>query len=381
MDELKQFEKMNEPLPPRARKVFFSVLLLVLVGGYLLYRTFASFSEYEVSSSYERKDAEQTGYVDFMGNLLSYSRDGAFYKDYEGNLIWNETYEMTNPKIKTCEGKLLIYDKTGSRLFVESVSGNEGKISTNLPIVDADVAKNGNVVVLMQNGDTGYLKLYNVKGEILASGEVHTKNTGYPMSIALSSGGDRFALSVVDVSGGDIKSTVLFYDFGPAGEEKSDHIVAKFSYSNMIVPEVDFVVNDEMIAFGDSEIVIFGNQKEPKVKKELFLPSGIKNVFHNDRYFGFIFSDDEGQNRLSLYNMSASRRFERIIDGAYTKASMTKTNEVMLTDGESVSIYTRLGVNKFSYVFSNGFLEIIPWESYRTYIVIEKEKIERVRLK
>ena len=189
------------------------------------------------------------------------------------------------------------------------------------------------------------------------------------------------AISLVDITGGDVKSSVLFYDFGVAGENKSDHIIGKFSYSNMIIPEVDFVAKDEMIAFGDSEVLIYSNQREPKVKKELFLPGEVKSVFHNDKYFGFISSDGDGQNRISLYNMSASRRFERIVDATFTKAQLSKANEVMLTDGESISIYTRLGVNKFSYEFSNGFLEMIPWESYRTYVVIEKDKIERVRLK
>ncbi len=381
MDELKQFEKINEPLSPRARKMFFGVLLLVLLGGYLLYRTFVTFDEYEVSSSYEKNDSEQTYYEDFEGNLLSYSRDGAFYTDYDGNLIWNETYEMTNPKIKKCEGRLLIYDKTGSRLFVESVSGNEGKISTNLPIVDADVAKNGNVVVLMQNGDTGYLNLYNIDGDIIASGEVHTKKTGYPLSVALSSTGERLVMSLVNLADGDVKSTVLFYDFGATGKDKTDHIVGKFSYSNMIVPEVDFVAKDEAIAFGDSEIIIYSGLKEPKIKKELFLSKEIKSVFHNDNYFGFVSTDGDNHNVLDLYNMSMTRKFERQIETNYTRIGISKTNEVMLTDGENVSIFTAMGVNKFSYVFANGFVEMIPWESYRTYVIIEKDAVERVRLK
>lgn len=381
MDELKQFEKMNEPLSPRVVKIFFAILLAGLILGYVLYRTFVTFEEFEVSSSFEQKDAEQTIYADFNGNLLAYGRDGAFYTDYEGNLIWNETYEMTNPQIKMCEGKLLIYDKTGSQLFVESVSGNEGKISTNLPIVEADVAKNGNVVVLMQNKDTGYLNLYNSDGETIASGEVHTKKTGYPMSVAISSGGDRLVMSLANLTDGDVKSTVQFYDFGVAGDSKADHIVGKFSYSNMIIPEVDFVAKDEAIAFGDSEIVIFQGDKEPKIKKELFVSSEMKSIFHNDNYFGMITTNEDGQNSLSLYTMSMNRRFEKEIDALYTKADITKTNEVLLTDGENVSLYTKLGVNKFSHKFSNGILEMIPWESYRTYVIIEKGKIERIRLK
>ena len=149
----------------------------------------------------------------------------------------------------------------------------------------------------------------------------------------------------------------------------------------MIIPEVDFVANDEAIAFGDSEIIIYTSSKEPKIKKEMFISGEIKNVFHNDNYFGTVMADEDGTNKLSLYNMSMNRRFEKQLDEAFTKIGISKTNEVMLSDGENINIYTTLGVKKFSYDFANGIYEMIPWESYRIYIVIEKGMIERIRLK
>ena len=381
MDELKQFEKINQPISDKARRIIFAVIILVIIVGYFLYRIFVSFTDYEVSSTLEREDADQTEYVDFWENLLAYSRDGAFYTDYNGNLIWNETYEMSNPQIEICNNKLLVYDKTGTKGLVQSVTGNIGTITTTLPIVDGDISADGHVAFLMQEGSTGYLSLYNSDGDVIASGELHIQNSGYPMSIALSSDGEKMMVSLLNLTDGDVKTTILFYDFGSAGEDKENNIVGTFSYSNLVVPEVDFVENDEAIAFGDTEVIIFGNNKEPKVKKELFVSDEMKSVFHNDKYFGIVTTTEEGDTKLALYNMSATRRFETDVEEAYIKISLTKTNEVLLTDGENVTIYTLLGIKKFTYDFTGGIYQMIPWESYRTYILIEKGQIERIRLK
>lgn len=381
MEELEQLEKINQPISKRTRHILFAVILLVLVVGYFLYRIFVTFEDYEVTSTLEKEDAEQTSYMDFCDNLLSYSRDGAFYTDYNGNLIWNETYEMENPQIETCDDKLLIYDKTGTKAMIQSVTENISTISTTLPIVEADVASNGNVAVLMQEGNTGYLSLYDSEGNTLASGEVHTENTGYPVSVALSSDGENMMVSLINLNDGDVKSTIVFYNFGSAGEKKDDNIVGNFSYSNLVIPEVDYVENDDAIAFGDSEIIVYSGAKEPKVKNEHFFSKQLKSVFHNNKYYGVVMTSEDGTNTLGVYNMGGSRRFEKVLEEAYTRISITKTNEVLLTDGETVSLYTMLGVQKFHYDFSGGIYQMIPWESYRTYIVLEKGKLERIRLK
>jgi hypothetical protein len=381
MEELQQLEKMNQPISKETRRILLAVVVVVLVIAYFLYRIFVSFEDYEVSNAITKEDAEQTSYMDFMDNLLSYSRDGAFYTDYSGNLIWNETYEMSNPKIEICDDKLLLYDKSGTQALIQSVTGNLGSISTTLPIVEADVAGNGNVAVLMQEGNTGYLNLYSSEGKVLASGEVHTENTGYPISLALSSDGENMMVSLINLNDGDVKSTVVFYNFGSAGDKQENNIVGNFSYSNLVIPEVDYVDGDDAIAFGDNEIIVFSNTKEPKVKTEHFLSGEMKCVFHNDKYYGVVTSSEDGTNTLGVYNMKGKRRFEKAIEDVYTKISFTKTNEVLLTDGEHLTLYTMLGVKKFSYDFTGGIYQIIPWESYRTYIIIEKGKLERIRLK
>ena len=40
--------------------------------------------------SVERDDAEQAEFIDFSGNILKYSRDGATAFDSNDTILWNE---------------------------------------------------------------------------------------------------------------------------------------------------------------------------------------------------------------------------------------------------------------------------------------------------
>ena len=79
--------------------------------------------------------------------------------------------------------------------------------------------------------------------------------------------------------------------------------------------------------------------------------------------------------------MSGTHRFEKEIGASYTDVEFTKTNEVLLSDGQQVVIYSLLGVKKFDHTFAEGVRQIIPWESRQTYVLIKNDKMERIRLR
>ncbi len=362
------------------RALIFVIIIGILAAVLVVLYIFSSYSDYEEMSSLELANEAETTYVDFRENLLSYSRDGAFYTDYSGNLIWNETYEMNEPRMKTCGERLLLYDRQGTRILIMSPTGKEGEFSTTLPIMNADVAATGEVSVLMQDGSTGYVTLFSADGETEASGEVHTANTGYPIAVAISSDGKKMCLSLINLNDGDVKSTLNFYDFTSEGASKKDNITGSFSYSDMVIPEIDFVDEDKLVAFGDTEIVVYTSGDTPKVSSEIFLHDGIVSVFHNDSYIGTINAAGAG-NELKVWSLSGNEQYTYPVDVSYTRCEFNKNDEVMLTDGEDVAIVKMFGVEKFKYHFSEGFYQLIPWESSRSYVMVQKGAIKRIRLK
>ncbi len=344
------------------RALIFVIIIGILAAVLVVLYIFSSYSDYEEMSSLELANEAETTYVDFRENLLSYSRDGAFYTDYSGNLIWNETYEMNEPRMRTCGERLLLYDRQGTRILIMSPAGKEGEFSTTLPIMNADVAATGEVSVLMQDGSTGYVTLFSADGKTEASGEVHTANTGYPIAVALSSDGKKMCLSLINLNDGDVKNTLNFYDFTSEGASKKDNITGSFSYSDMVIPEIDFVDEDKLVAFGDTEIVIYTTGGTPKVSSEIFLHDGIVSVFHNDSYIGTINAAGAG-NELKVWSLSGGEQYTYPVDVSYTRCEFNKNDEVMLTDGEDVAIVKVFGVEKFKYHFGEGFYQLIPWES------------------
>lgn len=368
------------------RKILLAVIFLVLLCCcFVLLYQLRGYEDYDTKTSVERDDSSYTEFLEFQGNLLKYSRDGAFYTDYSGKLIWNYTYEMKSPEAKTCESFVMIYDKGGTELAVLSPTGMKGGIQTSLPIVDADVAAQGTVAVLMQQGTTAYIELYDVDGRLLASGELHGSNSGYPVSLALSSSGEKLMVSMFDLREGDIKSTITFYHFGKAGQDAIDNVVASYSYSNMIIPEVDFVKGDRAIAFGDSEIVLYKNDTKSTCDKEIFLQGTIKSVFHNEEYFGIVcdatLEDGSQSNEMTVYSVGGYKKFSKQLDISYRDIEIMSNNEIVLSDGADVNIYTSLGIKKFAYEFETGIYKIIPGDGSKNYIFLMDGTTEKVRLR
>jgi hypothetical protein len=134
------------------------------------------------------------------------------------------------------------------------------------------------------------------------------------------------------------------------------------------------------VALGDTEIVVYTSGDTPKVSSEIFLHDGIVSVFHNDSYIGTINAAGAG-NELKVWSLSGNEQYTYPVDVSYTRCEFNKNDEVMLTDGEDVAIVKMFGVEKFKYHFSEGFYQLIPWESSRSYVMVQKGAIKRIRLK
>ena len=343
------------------------------------------YDDYDVRQSIDLTAVSGSSFLDFQGKLISYSRDGVSCMDYDGNLIWTETFEMDDPQLKKCENYLLIYDRGGTAIEILNLSGEKGRISTARPITSADISGTGDVACLMRENDTHHLELYDTSGEILADGELHTENAGYPIAIALSSDAKKLMVSMISLNNGDVKTTIRFYQFGRAGQKQKNNIVASFSYANMIIPEVDFVKGDRALAVGDTEIIVYSSASVPKSVSEIYPEGEMKCVFFDDSYFGYILNDssdtDGSGQTLEVYSVYGHRRCRRAIDAVYRTVSMTSNHEILLTDGENVTLYTISGIRKFAYDFKEGIYQLIPYDGKRDFVLLLPGKLEKIRIK
>lgn len=381
-DEIEKKVREHKKKKLKQAAVIAACCVVVFALIYIFFQV-KTYDKYRVLNEIERSDTQATEFTQFNGNILKYSNDGAFYTDKKNNLIWNQTFEMQEPLMATCEEYVAFADKDGQDIYILDTEGLQGRVETTMPIQSVQVSDNGTVAVLMQNEGVGYIAIYNSQGECLAEGALHMENTGYPMEIALSHDGEMLAVSSLDVNEGSVKTTVSFYNFGAAGQNEIDNIVASYSYSDCVIPEMLYVNDSRMIAFGDNSIIIYNGRQEPKEEKSISVKNEIKSVFYDQTYFGIVVSDKENQNqrKMIIYDMKGKKQTEADLGIGYDNIYFLSNHEICVQNSNQCEIYTMHGIRKFKSDFDNNLYYVIAGSGFRNYHFLMEGTTEQVRLK
>ncbi len=371
--------------PPKKRYLFLILLILLIIGAIIVIKIVTKYDEYEVEKSWDRQDSAESHYCSFKENLLKYSADGIFYTGYDGSLIWNYTYDMVKPCVDINGDYIVVYDKKGTEVDIFSSKGFLKNISTTTPVIEAQIASQGTVAILLQENTTSYIQMYDKDGNILVSGEIHPENTGYPVSMALSSDATRLLLSIINVSDGEVTTQLVFYDFTSKGKEQEDNIIATYKYLGALIPKVDYVKNDKAIAFSDSRIIVFNNNLKATVAKDISVGAQMKSVFYNDSHFGYIcetaLENGEIVNELNVYNLYGFKCISKEIESSYSNVSILDNNEIYINNGNEVTLYNIQGLKRFNYTFDENVYSVIPGPTSKRYYLIEENKTEEIYLK
>lgn len=376
-------EEIKDHRKKLIRRAVVAVILVLLVFGilYLLYEL-RGYDDYKILENYERKDSFGTSFLSFNGNIIKYGNDGIFYIDEKNQQLWNQTYEMQSPMIASCEEYLAVADEKGERVYIMNVSGPCGEIETSHPIYRIDVASQGTVAVLMEEGETGYLQIYDKEGNYLAGGEFHARNTGYPMDLAISNDGKKLALLLFEVKDGAICSTVSFYNFGSVGQNEIDNKVSSYSYEERVMGSVAFLTNDIAVAAGDSGIVLYEGKQKPEEKKDITVSDEIESIFWNESYVGVVLGaqDEDNAYQIDLYTIHGSK--VRTIDFSmkYEEISFLDNNEICIHNSRECLIYTVHGIERFCGTFEKDLCSVIRLGA-RRYLFLVDGETQEVKLK
>lgn len=369
----------------KSKKFFYLLAIILILLAYLGLSVLAKYKDCDELAVYVRNDSAETHYEIFGDNILKISTDGVFNTTADGEIVYNYTFDMVSPRVRVGTGYAVIYDFMGKDIVIISKDGFAGSIKTTYPIVEADVGAKGTVCVLMQTSDVSYIQIMDVKGTVLSAGQVFPQNSGIPMSIALSDDAKKMLVSMINLSSGNIKTTLYFYNFGEEGKENVDNIVATHSYNDLIIPRVDYIAGDRAVAFGESEIILFNNDVNCTVSKEILSSAQINSVFYGGKYYGFIrekvSADGEIVNELSLYNTSGVECFIKEFTDAYEKVSVFDNGEVLLLNGRNVIIYNRFGIRRFEYTFDTNVYKVVQRNVPKKYVVIGETENKEIRIK
>lgn len=368
-------------------KIFLRTAILIaavvaLIVGVYLYFAMRSYDSYEVQSETDRADTAATHFAQYGSGLLKYSNDGAFYTDLDNNLIWNQTYEMEHPAIDISDSYVAIADIGGMEIFTLNETSAQGRISTTVPIYAFSVASQGTVAVLLQGSDTFYLKLYDAAGSELASGQLYSENSGYPLALSISPDGRKLALASILPTGSDVTTTVTFYNFGSVGQNEPDNIVGSFSYENLVIAEMNFLSDDTLAAFGDRQLQIYTGAQKPELRYTLDVTEEIKSICVNENYIGLVFNneDEENTRRLEVYDKRLRNVLTRDFALDYHTVELLPDNEICIRNDYECLLLALNGVERFSYQFDRPLYQVVEEHFGIYYTFVMEGTTARVRL-
>ncbi len=381
------FEELDAKIQAHRKKIFWRVVKIVavvavLIAIYRLWSALRTYSSYDVRNSVERIDSKASQFAVFQNNILKYSNDGIVYMDGENEAIWNQSFEMATPQLAMCEDYLTVYDKGGTNLYIMTAEGMVKQLEMTKPIQTACIARQGTVAVLMKEGETAYVRLFDKDGEVLANGEYFREQGGFPVDIAFSYDAKKLALNMIDINGGNIKSTITFYNFGSVGQNEIDNNVGLYSYSDMLIPEIEYVSDDRMVALGDNELIIFEGSQKPEVAEEILIEKEMETVFYNEKYIGVVWNnhDEEASHHIRVYGMNGSVIMENDTSMAYDSIEFLANNEICVTNDYECELYTVHSIKKFAYTFDTEIYKVLSQGKGANYIFIRDGVTEEVRL-
>lgn len=357
------------------------VLAAIVALVYLQYKRHV-YTGYDIVSSVSREKGAEARDIRLKNAILTYSKDGAHCTDAKGNVTWNQTYEIQDIKVATCQDVVAIGNYNGRSIYLGNAEKQLSEITTTMPIRDLTVSSTGYVTAVLADTDVTWVNTYNAAGENIYSGQTHMYNSGYPAAISLSPSGELLCVSYMYIDAGVLKTNIAFYNFGPVGANNSDYMVSGYTYSDLLIPMVQFMDNETMFAVGDSRLMIFKGNQIPASAKEYLFDEEIQSVFYSDKYVGLVFLSDvaESRYRMDVYNTKAEKVGSYYFDVEYNDIFFYQDIFAVYNETDCM-IMTLDGMEKFNGHFSKTVDLMVPTGSAYKYLLVTDNSIDTIQLK
>ena len=352
------------------------VMVMRLIDGYV-------FTSYSVTGSLNREDIESSGYIAYGDGYIRYSNDGAAYYTAKGKALWNQTYSMQKPQVKICEDCVAIGDINGNTIYIFNKNGNIGKVDTSLVISQIEVAANGAVAAVLEDNEANYINMYDKEGNKIYSVKTTLAGDGYPLDISISNDSAKLIASYVYVSGEEIKTNVVFYNFSEVGQNETERVVGGFNhYNDVLVGDVQFLSNNIAVAVGENVISIYKIKEYPSLEKEIQIDNTIDRVFFGTDYIGLVLDNsDSGElYKMVVYNFSGSKVCEAEF-GTQVDNIQFDGSSVVMNNSTSFSVFNLKGKNVANMSFDMPASKVLPTGTRGEYILINTKYIQNIKLK
>lgn len=377
---------MDNKLARHRQMKLYAMLIVVAIAVVTTIVTYVRwknmvYTGYEIIQQNEWVRASGSQSMNLGGTLFTYSNDGMSCTDIKGKIIWNQTYEMQNPIIRTCSKTVAVGDYNGRSIYVANTQEILGKIDTTMPIRDFCVSSNGIVAVVLDDSNVTAIYLYRTTGEKPAYFKTTMSQSGYPIALDISSSGSQVAVSYLKAEDGKISSSIGFYNFSSVGQNYTDNLVGGYGYAEAVVPLVRFMANDTIFAVADNRIAFYKGKQKPESLWEKMITEEIQSVFYDENHVGLVFYNTAADStyRIEVYDTNAKKVNEITFDLEYQEILFDTSGIIIYNDSECL-IYDWGGRLKFHEKFKDRVNCFIPGGSISRHTLVTDNAIQSIEL-
>lgn len=372
----------------RKKRIVFLVSMLVGIlfcAGifFFLYHWYINreYEQYQVTDTFEVKNANSLTFESYGNGVLRYGRDGITAVDSSGKAIWSGSYDMANPQIDICEESVVVADVGEKSLYIYKGEETGVDFQVDYPIVQACVARQGVIAVVMEDASSNLIGIYNPfnKTEVLLVEIPTNVEDGYPVSIDFSPDGSSLVASYLCVTTGTIQTRVTFYNFSNVGKN-SNCLVGAQNYNDKMVSEVRYLDENTVCLFAEDGFYLWNNMKQPVSKKKCLFSEEIQSAFYDASHVGVLLKGDDDKCTMKLFDVSGKNVLTKEISAEYTEVQI-RGDEILLHSNTKGAIYRMNGVKKYAGEWKKPISYFFPTSKRNRYLLIQDSKIKKIRLK
>ena len=391
-EEQKQEENLDENeikhkvINRRKRIIIISVIIVAaIIAAVFAISAFIdgiTYKDYSVMKSVNRDDTDTTMYMGYADGYVRYSNDGISYYKNSGKVIWNQTYSMQNPKVSICGNSIAVADINGSSAYSFNTSGQVGKADTSMPILQIEVSDSGKMAAVLEDNNANYINMYDTNGEKIYSVKTTLSGDGYPIDISISSDAKKLIASFIKVSGDEIKTNVVFYNFSDVGKNETERVVGGFNYDDIIVGDVKFVNDTTAVAVGENVVSIYKIKEYPSLEHTINIDNEIQKIFCSDQYIGLVLDNSESGDpyKLVVYNISGKHIFDTTFGIQYTDMQFDGKSVVM-SNASTFVLLNMSGKKLADISFDMPVINVLPTGARGSYTIVNSKYIQSIKLK
>lgn len=248
--------------------------------------------------------------------------------------IYNVDHNYSNPILYSASNYICLIDQGGTRLRLDTTTGEKFEKNTTKRIITADVARNGHIAYATLS-EEGKSEISVITKSTVEKQNIKVRD-GYVTNIAINSNGTKLAYTTVNSKNAKLITTIHTIDIGA---NKKETFNQKLPISNVL--KLKYNSSDNCYIIGDDGLYQLHNQKKVK---EIFKQGSISTIGYcftdtNELILNYAHYNDSQENEIA-YVKSNDKIKSTIKLKKRAKSISSSSNKITVLLDNKIKVYS-----------------------------------------